>query len=383
MRKTGNYEAIGTTKHFVPDPLPPHDPPLKLNQATLALYGEAMLHLAKLNEMANQLPDIPRFIKAYVIKEALLTSAIEGIHTTLFDVFTQPLLETKANKSTQLVINYMYALDAALIMIKKNNLPVSSRVIRKAHEALLEIGEGDKSDPGNFRKQSVRVGNLIPPPAPLVPQLMADLERFINDDTTLPPLIKAGLAHVQFETIHPFLDGNGRIGRLLIILILIESGLLSAPILYISYYFKKHHMKYYQRLDRVRTEGDFEGWITFYLTAIKESSIDAYRRAKDIYALKQKLEKTITTFIKRTYKKTFKGRVDKMIQIRHSALGCLFSFPVISATALSEQLEVSYNTASQIIQDFEQMGLLVQETKQARGKLFRFKPYFEILEREY
>lgn len=382
MRKTGYYERLGAIQYFVPSPLPPQDPPLKLDQAGMALYGDAMHQLAKLDEKARQLPDVHRFLKAFVIKEALLTSAIEGIHTTLLDVFMQPLLGKKANKATQLVINYTKALDVALGMIKKENLPISSRVIKKAHEVLMEIGEGDKADPGNFRKQAVRVGNLIPPPANLVPQLMADLERYINENADLP-LIKAGLAHVQFETIHPFLDGNGRIGRLLIVLILIENGLLSLPILYPSYYFKKRHMEYYQRLDGVRTAGDFEGWVTYYLTAIKESSIDAYARIEDIEKLKQTSEKKIDQFIKKTYKTTPKGRTDKMLQTRHSALAVLFSFPVISATKLSKQLKISFNNANQIITDFEDLELLIEETGQTRGKLFSFLPYLEILDREY
>jgi Fic family protein len=225
-------------QYFTPHPLPPKDPELYLNGEMIQLYGEANFALGQLNEMAERLPNPERFIKAYIIKEALLSSAIEGIHTSLIDVFTQPLNEAKPNKETQLVLNYTKSLSCALQMIQEKGLPISSRVLLAAHEALMSAGEGERASPGQYRKQAVRVGSHIPPLAPKVPELMGDLEKYINGPADLPPLIKAGLVHVQFETIHPFLDGNGRIGRLLIVLMLIERGLLSIPILYPSYYFK-------------------------------------------------------------------------------------------------------------------------------------------------
>ncbi len=370
MRKTGHYETLAGTEYFIPGFLPPQDPPLLLDQQTMMLYGEAMNHLGKLNEMANRLPDAKRFIKAYVIKEALLSSAIEGVHTTMLDVFTQPLLEFKPNKDTQLVMNYTKALDVALSMIKKKNLPISSRIVLASHKKLMQEGEGDRTDPGNYRKLAVKVGNFVPPPPQHVQKLMKDLERFINEDETFPPLIKAGLAHVQFETIHPFLDGNGRIGRLLIILMFVYNKLLSEPILYPSYYFKKHHLEYYRQLDRVRTHGDFEGWISFYLNAIRDSSIDAYQRAKDIEALEQNL----TSLIAKQFDKTRESRL--------RALSVLFSYPVISVNELARQLEIAYNTSNQIISEIVKVEILVEETGQKRGKLFKFKPYLEILEKE-
>jgi len=151
-------------------------------------------------------------------------------------------------------------------------------------------GDGEKANPGSYRKQSVRVGNLVPPPAPEVSKLISDLEKYMNEPSELPPLIRAGLVHVQFETIHPFLDGNGHIGRLLIVMMLIDSGLLTLPVLYPSYYFKKHHLEYYQRLDEVRSNGDFEGWISYYLKAIRDSAIDSHKRAKEIEALDDRLK---------------------------------------------------------------------------------------------
>ena len=195
-----------------------------------------------MEEITSSLPDIKRFIKAYVIKEALLSSSIEGINTTLLDIYTQPLLGLKPDKDTQLVMNYRKALEIAISMIKKDGLPISSRVILAAHKALMELGEGDKYNPGNYRKPLVKVGNLISPPTNEINDLMSKLEGYINANDDLPILIKIGLIHVQFETIHPFLDGNGRIGRLLIVLLLIENRILSEPILYPSYFFKKNHL---------------------------------------------------------------------------------------------------------------------------------------------
>ncbi len=374
MRSTGRYETLGNVSYFIPDPLPPQNPPLSLNSEMVHLYGEAMLELGKLNEMANRLPNIERFIKAYVIKEALLSSAIEGIHTSMLAVFTQPLSESKARKDTQLVTNYTKALGVALTLIRKNGLPITARVLLQAHEALMQMGDGDKYNPGNYRRQSVKVGNLTPPSATHLADLMGQLEQYINLPDSLPPLIKAGLAHVQFETIHPFLDGNGRIGRLLIILMLVEHNILSEPILYLSYYFKKHHAEYYERLNAVRTKGDFEGWITYYLKAMKGSAIDAHKRAKDIETLGEDLTNHILHD---------KHLSMSMRDMRHHALSILFSYPIISIGELSRQLSVSYNTAHRIIRYFVKSDFLVKETHQKRSKLYRFKPYLDVLETSY
>jgi Fic family protein len=373
MRKTGYYEKYGENHCFIPYPLPPREPLLELDGQTMSLYGEAMLAIGKLNEMIEKVPDTHRFIKAYVFKEALLSSCIEGIHTTLLDVFTQPLLETKADKDTQLVMNYTKALDKAITLVRDDEIPIASRVILAAHKELMQTGQGDKSDPGYYRRVCVRVGKLIPPPPQKIPELMADLESYVNLDTTYPPLIKAGLAHVQFETIHPFMDGNGRIGRLLIVLMLMQNDLLTAPILYPSYYFKKHQLNYYQKLSAVEAHGDFEGWIKFYLTALKESSIDAYKRATDIEILRDELSHLIRS----------QAPSDRSMQTRLAALSVIFSYPVINATELSIRLQVSYNTANQVILDFVNLKILRQENQKKRHKLYIFKHYLDVLQREY
>ncbi len=373
MRKTGRYENISGKQCFIPEALPPKNPPLALDSQTTILYGEAMLHLGKLSEISQRLPDIHRFLKAYVIKEALLSSEIEGVHTTILDVFTQLLLDSKPTKETQLVLNYVEAVTSAVRMIQKEVLPISSRIILKTHELLMS-GEGDHSNPGHYRTQMVKVSSLVPAPPVKINELMSELEQFININETLPPLIKAGLAHVQFETIHPFFDGNGRIGRLLIVLMLIQDGLLSAPILYPSYYFKKHRLEYYQCLDRVRTHGDFEGWITFYLASIRDSSIDAVRRIDDIEQLREQLLKKILDNDRLS---------DKQKQARMRALQILFSFPVINIGELEQQLDISYNTAHQIIKELLTQGILVEENQQKRHRMYKFKKYLDILEKDY
>jgi len=239
-------------------------------------------------------------------------------------------------------MNYTKTLYSSIESIEKNNLPISTRVILKLHKELMQAGEINRANPGNYRKQTVTVGNLVPPPANEILNLMSELEKYINIDETLPPLIKIGLVHVQFETIHPFLDGNGRVGRLLIVLMLIESGILSEPIIYPSYYFKKSSYDYYGLLDGVRTKGDFGSWIKYYLAVIRDSSLDACKRANDI----EKLEKKIIKIISEDEK------FSKTRETRLKAIPILFDYPIIGIKELSSESSISYNTAKNIISDF-------------------------------
>ncbi len=372
-RITGHYQKLGHLDYFVPDSLPPQNPSFEFSPELAALYGHAMQELAKLNEMSLRIPNTQRLLKSYVIKEALLSSAIEGIHTTLIEMFTQPIEGGKPNKDTQLVLNYIKALEVALAFMQQEGMPITNRVILSAHAALMSGGEGERANPGNFRKQPVRVGNLVPPPANLIPELIADLEKYINSDESIPALIRAGLAHVQFETIHPFLDGNGRIGRLLIILMLIDSNLLHAPILYPSYFFKKHHFEYYQRLDSERLEGDFEGWISYYLNAIIASSKDAYQRACDIEMLEKQIKEELLS----------DQQSSRMHDQLLRALSVIFQYPIINAKELATQLDKSYNAANKIITSFEDNGILEEIGEKKRNKIFKFTQYLGLLEKEY
>lgn len=373
MRVTGQYETLGTLNHFIPHPLPPTEPSFQMDHSLIELYGKAMHQLGRLNEMAQRVPNIQRFIRAYVTKEAMLSSEIEGIHTTLIDVLSESTSDYHPNKETQLVLNYAKSLDVALDLVRNQKMPIVSRVILTAHQVLMSGGEGEKASPGAYRQQSVRVGQLVPPTAPHVPGLIKDLEVFTNSDETILPLIKAGLAHVQFETIHPFLDGNGRIGRLLIVLMMINDGLISEPILYPSYAFKKHHAEYYLALDRVRLQGDFEGWIRFYLQALIESAQDAWLRAKDIEALEKDLKEKITE--DRLFLKT---REDAF-----RFLSLLFQSPVIGIPEATELLGKSYNSVSGLMEKFEEIGILAQIREQRRNRTYVFKSYLDVLEKVY
>ncbi len=373
IRKAGEYKSIGEVEYYIPYPLPPKNPELQMTPKLIELHGEASFRLGQLNARAAELPDPNRFIKAYVIKEALISSSIEGIHTTLADVYSQALPDAKLTKPTELVLNYTNALNMSIKMITQEGLPISNRVILGAHKALMSLCNEDHSNPGHFRKQPVRVGPLTPAPAQEVPPLMHDLELYINSGRDWASLMKAGLAHVQFETIHPFLDGNGRVGRMLIVLMLIKEGLLSIPILYLSYYFKRYHEEYYQNLNRVRTEGDYEGWLAYYFRAIRESSFDAYRRIKDI----EKLEQDVIVEIRKD------AALSKMGEAPYVALDILFSSPVINVTELSIRLEKSYNTAAKIVDQFMLIGVLEKVTEQKRSKLFRFESYMKLLSHTY
>lgn len=375
MRQTGIYETLGDLRYFVPNSLPPQNPTLQLTPEIMNLYSDAIYNLGKLNEIGHRVPDKKRFINSYVIKEALLSSAIEGIHTTIIDVFTcADDSSITLNKNTQLVINYIQALEGAMTLMQKENLPVCSRVILAAHKMLLS-GTENNATPGIYRKQTVKVGNLIPVIAPKISELMSDLEKYINEDESLPILIKAGLAHLQFETIHPFLDGNGRIGRLLILLIIMDGKLLDTPILYLSYYFKKNHAEYYQKLDRVRTHGDFEGWITYYLQAIKYSAIDASLRAKDIENLEVTLIQTIQKNIS----------AKQTQQTALTTLSALFAAPVFTTPQLSKNINKVYNSTQNIIKKFIDLGIVTEQkdTNAQRNKQYRFTAYLNLLEKEY
>jgi Fic family protein len=378
-RITGEYRLLGQQNHFIPKPLPPSEPVFQVDNNIMTLYGQAMHMLGSLNEMMHRIPDKERFLKAYIWKEAILTSDIEGIHTTLLDLLSQPYGVGKygkdsngkasiSKKDTQLVINYTHALEHAMHLIRNKEMPIVSRVLQEAHAKLL-AGEGDHSAPGEFRKQQVKVGNLVPPQANYIPNLIAELEKYINNDNSLPPLIKAGLAHVQFETIHPFLDGNGRIGRLLIILIMVKEAVLTEPLLYPSYFFKKYHAEYYERLDKVRTNGDFEGWIEYYLKAIAESAEDATKNAHEI----EQLEKKLLSDIKNS--RLFIRSLNEAQEF----LTYLFKNPVISITEAAKELGKQYNSIKEIVRKFEQLGILQKHSEAQRNKSYKFSEYIELL----
>ena len=275
-----NLSGVMAYKSFIPSVLPPN-PPIELNSEIVDLLVKANRQLALLEGISSRTPNIHLFISMYVRKEALMSSQIEGTQATLEDVL-DPMLEENTNRPVGDVVNYIKATDFAINRLKE--LPLCNRLIKEAHEVLLSGVRGQNKSPGEFRHSQNWIGaagcNLqdaryIPPSVEDMIQSMSDLEKYINGDDELDVLIRAGLIHYQFETIHPFLDGNGRIGRLLITLFLMEKKVLSTPALYISYFLKKNRIEYYDRMNEVRLKGNYEQWVKFFLEAVYESAKDA------------------------------------------------------------------------------------------------------------
>lgn len=367
--RSGHYEQWGEHRHFVPKPLPPA-PPLLMDKEMIELYGAAMQSLGRLDEVATRIPSKRQFIDVYVAKEAVLSSEIEGIHTTLTEVLEYKVRQKmRENRDVEDVLNYMEAMNHALSMVQGQGMPVVSRVITESHAVLLDGARGKGKAPGEFRKVPVFVGELVPPPAHYIPDMIRDLERFMNEDASCLPLIKTGLAHVQFETIHPFLDGNGRIGRLLIVLLMLDYGLLKEPILYPSFYFKKFRSEYYARLDGVRINADYEGWTKYYLRGIKASADDVVLKAWQIDALLAECTEKINSQLARTREKAL------------ILLDQLFHNPVMSIKDVAELTKSSYPPAQKLVNSFIEMGILEPEGNRQRDKSFIFKRYLDVLER--
>jgi Fic family protein len=292
MRSSGSYVTVSTTgvraRAFVPEPLPPL-PPLTIDAPLRLLLDRSLLALGRLDSIAVLLPNPDLFLYSYVRKEAVVSSQIEGTQSSLSDLL---LFEIAAAPGVPFddvveVSNYVAALEHGLARIK-GGFPLSNRLIREMHEVLMRRGRGSEKRPGEFRTIQNWLGGstpadaiFVPPPAKRVPDCMAALERFVHDEPDpTPAVIKAALAHVQFETIHPFLDGNGRLGRLLVPLILHVDGVLEQPLLYLSLYFKQRREEYYARLGRVRTDGDWEGWLMFFAAGVIEVAENAVATAK-------------------------------------------------------------------------------------------------------
>ena len=300
MRSSGSYVPVSTAgavaRAFVPAPLPPQ-PPLAIDPPLRLQLDRSLLALGRLDSIATLLPNPDLFLYSYVRKEAVVSSQIEGTQSSLSDLL---LFEIAAAPGVPFddvveVSNYVAALEHGLARLKEG-FPLSNRLIREMHEILMRRGRGSEQQPGEFRRIQNWLGGatpgdaiFVPPPADRVPDCMAALERFLHDEPdSTPAVIKAALAHVQFETIHPFLDGNGRVGRLLVPLILHVDGVLERPLLYLSLYFKQRREEYYARLERVRTEGDWEGWLMFFAAGVVEVAENAVVTAKRLADLIQR-----------------------------------------------------------------------------------------------
>jgi len=356
---------------FVPAALPPK-PSIELDRETVELLVKANKHLAVLEGLASRIPNVDLFVSMYVRKEALLSSQIEGTQATLEDVL-DPLLEENANRSVTGVINYIKATDFAIRQLQE--LPLCNRLIKQTHAVLMQGVRGQEKTPGEFRYTQNWIGGqgstlknarFIPPTPEEMLGAMSDLEKYMNADDTLNILIRAGLIHYQFETIHPFLDGNGRIGRLLITLFLMEKGALTSPALYISYFLKKNRIEYYDRLSEVRSKGNYEQWIKFFLQAIDESAVDATTTIDQLVALHKESISAIETL----------GRSEKTLLRVYAYLEVN---PIIDIKKTAAALVVSYNTIAKAVGSLMEMGILAQTDNASRNRIFAYTAYLEIL----
>ena len=373
--RAGHYVLQpGGIRAFEPAPLPPL-PPIQMDAELQALLSRADRALGRLDGSIQTLPNPSLFVFMYVRKEAVLSSQIEGTQASIND-----LLEVEAQafsphhpRDVDEVLNYVKAMNYGLERL--NELPVSVRLIREIHERLLRTARGAHRNPGELRQSQNWLGppgstpsqaSFVPPPPHLVPRALADLEQFLHAGEPMPALVKIGLVHAQFETIHPFLDGNGRVGRLLITLLLCEKEILLRPVLYISHFFKRHRDRYYERLQATRDDGDWENWLKFFLMGIAEVSLEATETARRIVALREKHREIITREF---------GRVagNGMIVLER-----LFRHPIVHVNSIAELLTVSYPAANNLVAKFVEHGLLKEVTGQARYRRFRYGEYIDL-----
>jgi len=375
---TGNYETTEIAgekiRAFIPYPLPPQ-PPLELTAQRQQLLERATLALGRLDSVTLLLPDPDLFLYAYVRREAVLSSQIEGTQSSLAQLLLFELEEAPGAPVDDVVevSNYVAALDHGLKRLQEG-FPLSNRLIREMHAMLLAHGRGSEKSPGEFRSTQnwiggTRPGNahFVPPPPLDVQDCMSALERFLHGEVNpYPALIKAALAHVQFETIHPFLDGNGRIGRLLIAFVLHHDRLLSQPLLYLSLYFKQHRAEYYRLLDQVRTEGDWEAWLDFFLEGVEQTATNAVETAKRLLSLFQKDEQVIQ-------------------QARRVASTTLRVFRVLCERSLvtlnqvCERTGLSFPAAARAMQTLGSLNIVREVTSQRRNRVFAYQDYLNIL----
>ncbi|WP_173427205.1 Fic family protein [Pseudoxanthomonas suwonensis] len=377
---TGHYVpgslAGSRYQAFVPDPLPP-DPPLDFGAGELVARKErADQALGRLDGITLMLPDPALFLYQYVRKEALLSSQIEGTQSSLSDLL---LFEADAAPGVPIddveeVSNYVAALNHGLRRLREDDFPLSLRLIREMHALLLKGGRGATKQPGEFRKGQVWVGGLspalahfVPPPPEALPDALAALERFLHTPPgQTPPLVKAALAHVQFETIHPFSDGNGRLGRLLIALILCNEGVLREPSLYLSLYFKRRRADYYDRLNAVRVNGDWEGWLGFFLDGVAETAQQAVDTAQRLLALLASDRARIAALGKRA------GNVGLVFEQFARRV-------VLTVPQVAPQLALSAPTIRAAVRALEELEIVNELTGQQRHRVFAYQKYLDIL----
>ena len=377
--KTGEYEITNVggelVQAFIPDALPPN-PPLDLSGLQDPL-ARAHLALGRLDALSRLLPDAEMFLYSYIRKEAVLSSQIEGTQSSLADLLRFEVTDAPgapADGDVVEVSNYVRAMDHGLHRLRQDNFPLSNRLLREIHEQLLSRGRGSNKRPGEFRQSQVWIGgsrpgnaHFVPPPPQAVQHCMGRLEQFLHAaGDGIPPLIRAGICHVQFETIHPFLDGNGRVGRLLITFMLLQAGVLSEPLLYLSLFFKQHRQTYYELLDGVRHTGDWEAWLDFFLQGVAETAESAESTAQRLLQMFRDDE----------------SRIQQEIRFPASALRvhqALKEHPVVSIPSVIDRTGLSFNAAASGMRILEQLGVAREVTGQQRNRLFAYPEYMDIL----
>jgi Fic family protein len=367
-----------TCQAFIPAPLPP-SPPVDINGKLQARLAEAHIALGRLDAISSLLPDAQLFLYSYVRKEAVMSSQIEGTQSSLSDLM---LYEMAAQPGVpmddvQEVSCYVNALTLGVERINQGN-PITIRLVKELHQALMTSGRGIQRGPGEFRTNQVWIGGhradeatFVPPPANEIAACWSELEKFINDIPEVnEPVIKAALMHVQFETIHPFMDGNGRLGRLLIPLILAQARVLQEPLLYLSVFFKKHRQTYYERLQQVRLTGDWEGWLLFFVDAITATATQAVATAQQLNQLladdKAKL-----------------AQLGRLSGSANQILEALFNQPIVSINLLVEKTGLTPATIGKALDAMENtLGLVRELTGQKRNRVYAYSAYIDILNQE-
>lgn len=373
--RAGRYvQQIGGYKAFIPAPLPPA-PPVAMDSELSRLLSDADRALGRLDGAASILPNPDLFVAMYVRQEAVLSSQIEGTQSTLEDILEFEIDQKgrEHTKDIDEVVNYISAMHYGLARL--DSLPLSLRLIREIHKTLLEGVRGGNRTPGEFRTSQNWIGpgdctldkaTFVPPPVHEMHQALDNFESFLRNTETLPVLVHCGIAHAHFETIHPFLDGNGRVGRLLITFLLCQQKILQSPLLYLSHYLKTHRTTYYDRLMAIRNEGDWEGWLKFFLRGIYEVSQAATSTARSITDMREKHRHIIADISSNNY---------GLQLVDH-----LFQQPVVNVRYVQGKLGCAYVTANRLLEQFVEMGLLIETTGGQRNRTFRYEPYLVLFE---
>lgn len=361
-------------KSFRPSPLPP-DPALNIDSDVVKNLVEANRNLAQLDTAAKLIPNAELFISMYVRKEALISSQIEGTQCTLDDVL-DPQIDSNTNLDVGDVINYVKACTYAIKRLDK--LPLCNRLLREIHRELLQGVRGKEKNPGEFRRSQNWIGaanctlkeaRYIPPNVEDMQSALADLERYMNEGDDYDPLIRIALIHYQFETIHPFLDGNGRVGRLMILLYLMQQGYISKPIIYISYFLKKNQIEYYDRMSEIRRTGNYEQWIGFFLEAVSAAAKDSLETVEKLSELH---ERNVALLPITNRKKDNVRRVFDYVE----------QYPIVEIKKTASDLGVSFNTISTAVNKLMQAGILTEKTNAARNRVFVYEEYLNILRKD-